>query len=318
MQFLYNKIAFCISHTALAFAAPENLPAIIAVTSVVVLGLVILRVVYSIKSRSVHDIVRSYGFDYDPNEDIFYSRINPWQRKFGYCHFYDEACAPLGMIIDSEPVRFEYAGKLWLIELWKGQYGMTCGAEIGIYATRKPWFEVPGITDENILYKKVRKRKFLNMSFILRHEGKTVLTRSARHWWLTGFRLGECIAPSELSMDAEITFKSIEMMEAFLDALMKLGYTNDLVKINNLTVKIQYNKPFSKQPSTRSSTTDYSVIQRSKFLCDGFNSITANIYGSMAKLEYLKNSDADFFEEAVSIGKSRKDFSAFKLGRKQI
>ena len=39
----------------------------------------------------------------------------------------------MGMIIDCEPVRFYYGGKKWLIELWKGQYGMTTGCEIGVY-----------------------------------------------------------------------------------------------------------------------------------------------------------------------------------------
>ena len=35
--------------------------------------------------------------------DIFYSLNDCWQRDFGYCRLYDEACAPLAMIIDCEP-----------------------------------------------------------------------------------------------------------------------------------------------------------------------------------------------------------------------
>lgn len=59
--------------------------------------------------------------------------MNPWQRKYGYCKTYDEASPLLGMIIDSEPIHFEYDNRYWLIEFWKGQYGMTTGCEIGIY-----------------------------------------------------------------------------------------------------------------------------------------------------------------------------------------
>lgn len=29
----------------------------------------------------------------------------------GYCYLYDEACAPFGMIIDFEPIHFEYDDK---------------------------------------------------------------------------------------------------------------------------------------------------------------------------------------------------------------
>ena len=41
------------------------------------------------------------------------------------------------MIMDCEPVEFSYGGKRWLIELWKGQYGITTGGEIGIYNTKR-------------------------------------------------------------------------------------------------------------------------------------------------------------------------------------
>lgn len=37
------------------------------------------------------------------------------------------------IFIQSMPVYFEYEGKTWLLECWKGQYGITVGAEIGLY-----------------------------------------------------------------------------------------------------------------------------------------------------------------------------------------
>jgi len=44
------------------------------------------------------------GYSYDPKQDIFYSTMDPWQRDIGYCRLYDELAAPLGMIIDCEPI----------------------------------------------------------------------------------------------------------------------------------------------------------------------------------------------------------------------
>lgn len=75
------------------------------------------------------------GFAYEPRGDYFYSRMYCWQRKTGYCRLYDEGASLFNMIMDCEPVTFSYGGKRWLIELWKGQYGITTGGEIGVYNT---------------------------------------------------------------------------------------------------------------------------------------------------------------------------------------
>lgn len=40
------------------------------------------------------------GFTYDPEQDIFFSNMDAWQREFGYCRLYDEAAAPFGMIVE--------------------------------------------------------------------------------------------------------------------------------------------------------------------------------------------------------------------------
>ena len=59
------------------------------------------------------------GYSYDQRQDIFYSTMDPWQRDIGYCRLYDELAAPMGMIIDCEPIHFEYLGKRmddWFVE----------------------------------------------------------------------------------------------------------------------------------------------------------------------------------------------------------
>ncbi len=38
-----------------------------------------------------------------------------------------------GMVIDAFPVYFNYEGRTWLVEFWKGQYGINTGGEVGIY-----------------------------------------------------------------------------------------------------------------------------------------------------------------------------------------
>lgn len=64
------------------------------------------------------------GFLYDPDQGIIYSRLDAVQRDFGYAYGYDAAAVGMTALIDCEPIFFDYAGKHWMIELWKGQYGL--------------------------------------------------------------------------------------------------------------------------------------------------------------------------------------------------
>ena len=42
-----------------------------------------------------------------------------------------------GMVFDCEPLYFSCNGKSYLLELWKGQYGMSTGAGIGFYPAER-------------------------------------------------------------------------------------------------------------------------------------------------------------------------------------
>lgn len=41
------------------------------------------------------------------------------------------------MVFDALPIYFDYAGETWLIEFWKGQYGINTGGEVGVYHAGK-------------------------------------------------------------------------------------------------------------------------------------------------------------------------------------
>lgn len=80
-------------------------------------------------------IVYNAGFNYldGKEKDIIYSRYQAGQRDFGFCYAYDEAIVAIDSILDCEPIYFIYDGKEWMIELWKGQYGIETGGEVGVY-----------------------------------------------------------------------------------------------------------------------------------------------------------------------------------------
>ena len=74
------------------------------------------------------ELIAPFGYAYLPAQDIFTSRLDVWQRDFGYCTLYDKAAFRFNMVFDCLPVYFEYDGRTWLLELWKGQYGINTGA----------------------------------------------------------------------------------------------------------------------------------------------------------------------------------------------
>lgn len=217
--------------------------------------------IYSaVQLEAIREMLAGTGYEYDPRQDIFYSTLNPWQRSVGYCSLYDEAAIPLGMVFDCEPVRFKYGGKKWLIELWKGQYGITTGGEIGVYTATKPYLEVPGVSN-GIFYTCAGDSDTLSMTYTLLRGNDVMFYRAARHWWLTGFRLGEYADPSELTMEASLTLKDAAMRDAFLAALYKLGYTDKEVRTGGNTVLILFKKPHSKQPLARAGIIGSMALQ---------------------------------------------------------
>jgi hypothetical protein len=58
------------------------------------------------------------GFDYEPSQDILYSRMHAIQRQLGYG--YDAFAFLVSAHINCEPLFFEYDKKAWMIELWEG------------------------------------------------------------------------------------------------------------------------------------------------------------------------------------------------------
>ena len=162
-------------------------------------------------------ILNACGFEYDEKQGIYYSSINPWQKGFGFNFIYDMAAPIAGMNYSTERITFPYNGKDWMIQLWKGQYGMTAGAEIGIYNK----------TDKVMQYDCASEDEFLEMSFILYNQGEEMFRRGPeKHWWLTGFKILNVGIPILLDMDMTIKFPTKSMADAFETGLKKANRDN--------------------------------------------------------------------------------------------
>ncbi|MBT8339719.1 MAG: DUF4474 domain-containing protein [Desulfatitalea sp.] len=200
-------------------------------------------------------IVYEAGFKYDPDQDILFSRRDARQRRFGYAYAYDVAApAIISAIIDCEPFFFIYDDKHWMIELWKGHYGLGPGGEIGVYVSPRPdpildatIGHRPHDPDNGKFFVCAKDSERLQMSFTLNCNGTSLFSREPQmHWWLTGFKWGILSTPEQLTMDLKIGFPNGVMKEQFILAVDRAGYDN--IQIDGNTVGFTFARPTTKQP----------------------------------------------------------------------
>ncbi|MDP4126913.1 MAG: DUF4474 domain-containing protein [Bacillota bacterium] len=248
------------------------------------------------------------GYAYDPIQDIFISTMNPWQRNVGYCRLYDEAAAPLGMVIDTEPIYFEYQGKKWMIGIWKGQYDMVTGGEIGVY---KRAFDLTFAGDAvGTFYNSCSDTELLQMSFILKKKGRTLFTRSGKHWWLTGFMLGEFSEPSELTMEITISFEDVMMRDAFISGLKNAGYSSKELTVTGNAVSFIFDVPHTQQPFTRIKELERIIQRKNQLLCEKYRELTLNFNNLPDKMKATREQAPDLYAKIFNSGKTNSLYEA--------
>lgn len=241
----------------------------------------------------LNQIIKFTGFQYDSEQDMFYSANNAWQKKYGYCRLYDELAIPFGMIVDSEPIYFEHGGKVWLIEFWKGQYDLTTGCEIGIYTAKEPNTAFYNTGDEG---------EKLHMSFSLMKNGRKLFKNTDKHWWLTGFKLGEFSEPSELTMRISIAFKDADMRDAFIQGLENAGYSNHKIKRYGNAVGFVFDQPKTEQPIARMKEIESIIQKKNKYMCDKYQELTGGSINMMDKLAILTEQAPELYRILMRMG----------------
>ena len=173
------------------------------------------------KCHLLDELIKPFGYSYVLSQDIFTSRIDAWQRKFGYCSLFDEAASRFSMVLDCLPIYFPYQNRTWMIEFWKGQYGINTGCEIGVYHADRI------LTDDELaqtLFQCADDENMLKMSLTLFKDSGEIASLCEKHWWLTAFSMGSFSNPNNLSLRASIVFPSGKMAAAFANGLMRAGY----------------------------------------------------------------------------------------------
>lgn len=174
------------------------------------------------------------SYQYDPDNQFFFTDDNPWQRNFGFNAVYDQFAPFAVMYMDTVRMKFRHEKQNidYMIQFWKGQYGWVfVGCEIGIYT--KPASRLlehyDCATDEQSLK--------MDMSFY--QKGKWEFTRTYRtYWWATGFIPGQLEKfgdRSSLVMTTRITLKDSQMTSAFVEALKGQGFKQVNIPITSTT-----------------------------------------------------------------------------------
>lgn len=236
------------------------------------------------KCHLLDELLEPFGFRYVASQDIITSRIDALQRKFGYCSLYDKTALTFHMVFDAFPVYFDYDNRTWLIEFWKGQYGINTGGEIGIYYA-------DGIISpserENTLFQCVSDRDMLGLSFNLFRRGMGIADVGARHWWLTAFSVGRFSNPADLNMRASISFPHCEMAEAFAKGLAEAGYCQEDICICHHTVSFSFTKSLERAGGCLHRLRVRFVQGINRFWCKVYLFVTRPFCLSLDKILYL-------------------------------
>lgn len=266
----------------------------------------IRRASFSEKWELLDTLLEPAGFAYDPGNEIFYSRHDAWQRKFGYCRAYDEGASHFSMIFDCEPFYFTYDEKEWLLEFWKGQYGMTTGGEIGLY-----WRKIDDTVPKSLRhYEAVSDQEMPQMAFRLRKWGRDLFQRGHRHWWLTGFILGEFSKPEQLIMEAEIIFKEEEMAKAVVEAMDLAGYEEEKAFARGRRVYFYFTRPMTRQPFWQKDVFAWGVQLRNRYFCRKYQKMIQGLENrldsTLDEILYIQRKAPGLFTRMLLVGRNRK------------
>ena len=172
------------------------------------------------------------GFNFSINDLVIYGAVHAWQRALGFDRLYDLLANSIFLFnMSTRRFHFDTHGKEWMIQIWKGNYGLcTNGMEVGVY--NRPKGSI------GTFYNAAGDDELMEMSASLYHGDTLLFTRGPElHWWMSAFQLNKVIyQPKDLTMTFSITFPDEEMFNAFTASIDSHGAHDVTYTTNGLTV----------------------------------------------------------------------------------
>jgi len=261
--------------------------------------------------HSENDILTSTGFSYSIKDDVFYSTNDAWQRNFGYCHLYDEAMPSAGMIVDCEPISFDFNNRHWLILLRKGQYGMATGGEAGIYNTTNPAIRAPGF--HGIFYESISDLDSFPITITLKKNRKKILRRSSTTGWFAGLKFTDFSTTSSLQLDAKFVFPNKKMRNAFLSGLKDAGYSSKEYTSYFTTAIVHFTTPHTLQPASRTRVQEAIVQQANENNCKLYHQQKQHSTNTLENFRLLSNSSSELCHKFLKSFHSKELYASYEL-----
>ncbi len=254
------------------------------------------------KVEKLNALIDPFGFLYEARQEIFVSRVNAWQRKEGYESLYDRLASKFNMVIDAFPVYFDYREKTWMIEFWKGQYGINTGAEVGVYHTNRV---VPKSQRGKVHYNSASDEEMPLIGLYLEKQRFWLFSVKRRHWWLAAFRMGMFSQPRQLAMRVSIAFHDPAAAQAFCVGLMEAGFTEDQYRVRNRRVSLRI----------EGTQEQNGVAKLQRDLVQGMNHFYCKLY-HMATSPFTRTEDRMLFLYEMLPGCFRRMLRLHSFGRK--
>lgn len=260
------------------------------------------------------ELLVPFGFCYQEGADIVTSTVDAWQRQFGYCSLFDQTALDFGMVLDCEPVFFYYKGRTYRVEIWKGQYGINLGAEVGIYYA--DGIQRPEEFD-HIQFQSVPDEEMRMIEMTLYYKGQKVFGGSCPHWWLAGFCMGQYAEPEELVVRVSITCMNQRMLSAFVESLLHVGYRKCDIMVSGLTASFTFGCPHCRQPRRKRRRRAAWVQWKNRCFCRWFLRITRPFSSTLDRMLYLYLYLPSVFRRMLKYRKNRRQKFCKKGCRKK-
>lgn len=174
------------------------------------------------------------GFNFNIAELTMYATVDCWMRSFGFCFFYDVIAGSMPWFFNynTRRFKFDYDGKEWMIQIWKGNYIITNGAEVGLYNREaSKW---------GTFYNCVTDEEMLDMSMQVCAGDKVLVNKPLqKHWWINGFNLsGRMYFPSTLTLKFSIVMPDEAMLDAFCESIDNHHRSDVSYTVDGLTVNV--------------------------------------------------------------------------------
>ena len=255
------------------------------------------------KQELLSALISPFGYTYEPSQDIISSHNDAWQREFGYHALFDKAAAHLNMVFDYLPVYFDYQNKSWLLEFWKGQYGINTGAEIGLYYADRL---LSPNERESAHYNAVSDEYLLPMSMTLSNNKSIYATLTKKTWWLTAFSMGRFSRPEDLYLDTSIIFPNYDMLQSFLQSLSKTTFSPACIQVNGRQVLIRFGGQTERRyPFFQRLTRGFTQFMNHLY-CKLYLFVTKPFHTTMERLLYLYYLLPIFFRRTLRLRRYKK------------